>query len=358
MAATLMNGVPMAMFQRKRNNSGGSTGSSVSSMDTDISAPLTPTSPFLQLTDIQTIANLLSVQPNLQAEQVKSLASRYKTELCRSFEETGFCKYGEKCQFAHGTNEMKCLPRHPKYKSELCRTFHTSGFCPYGMRCHFIHSEDESKLTEISLMKHQAAAMQATQQMLQQAARLKLQQQALEQQMQALAMSQINMQVAQKQVSSVSRPILYSQMSMVNNKMPVNTPKPVIERTSFPVFNTVLDTPPITPPCGSPTFDIASRGTSKVISPPPGFEPKHHSRLFTETTPYRCLSLNFGETQNNNMDNMANQLNDIVSRIGQIQLESGATDLYTPSTSPDSGISSPLDSPKSSRLPVFSRIVS
>ncbi len=29
-------------------------------------------------------------------------ASRYKTELCRPYQENGSCKYGEKCQFAHG----------------------------------------------------------------------------------------------------------------------------------------------------------------------------------------------------------------------------------------------------------------
>ena len=28
--------------------------------------------------------------------------SLYKTELCRSFEESGACRYGAKCQFAHG----------------------------------------------------------------------------------------------------------------------------------------------------------------------------------------------------------------------------------------------------------------
>ncbi|XP_009703394.1 PREDICTED: zinc finger protein 36, C3H1 type-like 1, partial [Cariama cristata] len=67
-------------------------------------------------------------------------SSRYKTELCRPFEENGACKYGDKCQFAHGIHELRSLTRHPKYKTELCRTFHTIGFCPYGPRCHFIHS--------------------------------------------------------------------------------------------------------------------------------------------------------------------------------------------------------------------------
>ncbi|KAM4817919.1 mRNA decay activator protein ZFP36L2-like [Thomomys bottae] len=66
-------------------------------------------------------------------------ALRYKTELCRPFQEYGKCKYGEKCQFAHGFHELRSLSRHPKYKTEPCRTFHSIGFCPYGPRCHFIH---------------------------------------------------------------------------------------------------------------------------------------------------------------------------------------------------------------------------
>lgn len=70
-------------------------------------------------------------------------SSRYKTELCRPFEESGSCKYGDKCQFAHGGHELRTLARHPKYKTELCRTYHTTGFCPYGPRCHFIHNEQE-----------------------------------------------------------------------------------------------------------------------------------------------------------------------------------------------------------------------
>merc|ERR1711936_675510 len=66
--------------------------------------------------------------------------SRYKTELCRPFSEHGTCKYGEKCQFAHGQAELRSVSRHPKYKTDLCRTYHSVGFCPYGPRCHFIHN--------------------------------------------------------------------------------------------------------------------------------------------------------------------------------------------------------------------------
>ncbi|KAM6489089.1 hypothetical protein JOM56_015501, partial [Amanita muscaria] len=63
----------------------------------------------------------------------------YKTELCRSWEEKSTCRYGAKCQFAHGEEELRKVSRHPKYKTEICRTFWVSGSCPYGKCCCFIH---------------------------------------------------------------------------------------------------------------------------------------------------------------------------------------------------------------------------
>ena len=62
-------------------------------------------------------------------EHGKTASQRYKTELCRSYHETGLCKYGEKCQFAHGFHEIRSLNRHPKYKTVLCRTYHCTGYC-------------------------------------------------------------------------------------------------------------------------------------------------------------------------------------------------------------------------------------
>jgi len=84
----------------------------------------------------------MAAQTALSASSVNT--SRYKTELCRPFEEFGVCKYGDKCQFAHGYAELRSLARHPKYKTELCRTYHTVGFCPYGPRCHFVHNQEEA----------------------------------------------------------------------------------------------------------------------------------------------------------------------------------------------------------------------
>ena len=43
----------------------------------------------------------------------------YKTELCRSWEEKGTCRYGAKCQFAHGEEELRKVQRHPKVRACL-----------------------------------------------------------------------------------------------------------------------------------------------------------------------------------------------------------------------------------------------
>jgi len=70
------------------------------------------------------------------------LGSRYKTEMCRQYIEKIKCAYGDKCQFAHGEQDLRPVFRHPKYKTEPCRSFNSAGYCPYGQRCHFVHKGD------------------------------------------------------------------------------------------------------------------------------------------------------------------------------------------------------------------------
>merc|ERR1719204_919108 len=68
----------------------------------------------------------------------------YKTELCRSWTELGYCPYGsDRCQFAHGMEELRPVIRHKKYKTVKCKNF-LAGYCPYGARCCFIHDEPTS----------------------------------------------------------------------------------------------------------------------------------------------------------------------------------------------------------------------
>lgn len=77
----------------------------------------------------------------------------YKTEICRSYADNGgFCKYGLKCQFAHGEAELRPVRRHPRYKTKWCRNFLATGSCPYDSRCRFIHSPLEHLAATIDVM--------------------------------------------------------------------------------------------------------------------------------------------------------------------------------------------------------------
>ncbi|XP_026813366.1 protein TIS11 [Rhopalosiphum maidis] len=86
-------------------------------------------------------------QQQLQQDQQQlppqaPMGSRYKTEMCRQYIEKIKCAYGDKCQFAHGEQDLRPVFRHPKYKTEPCRSFNSAGYCPYGQRCHFVHKGD------------------------------------------------------------------------------------------------------------------------------------------------------------------------------------------------------------------------
>jgi len=88
---------------------------------------------------------------NIDIEVELNQQNLYKTELCQSWGESGTCRYGSKCQFAHGKQELRPVLRHPKYKTEICKTFHNTGTCPYGKRCRFVHHvvETQSPSSEV-----------------------------------------------------------------------------------------------------------------------------------------------------------------------------------------------------------------
>jgi len=85
--------------------------------------------------------NIAKRNADIEAELTKQ--NLYKTEMCRSWMESATCRYGTKCQFAHGEYELRPVMRHPKYKTEICKTFHNTGMCPYGNRCRFVHDPVE-----------------------------------------------------------------------------------------------------------------------------------------------------------------------------------------------------------------------
>lgn len=66
---------------------------------------------------------------------------KYKTELCKSYSEMGYCRYFEKCRFAHGKNELAQKLHIHNYKQKKCDSFHKNGFCLYGSRCTYLHDD-------------------------------------------------------------------------------------------------------------------------------------------------------------------------------------------------------------------------
>lgn len=64
----------------------------------------------------------------------------YKTELCATFVKSGgYCPYGDKCQFAHGSTELKSVDRPSNWRSKPCQNWLKTGTCAYNERCCFRH---------------------------------------------------------------------------------------------------------------------------------------------------------------------------------------------------------------------------
>lgn len=78
---------------------------------------------------------------------------KFKTELCKNWQ-IGDCKFGPKCAFAHGFEEIsekRNLPNN--YKTKICKQFHEEMYCSYGARCQFVHLEKAEEISEDSISK-------------------------------------------------------------------------------------------------------------------------------------------------------------------------------------------------------------
>ena len=94
-----------------------------------------------------TIQNKFDNQPKSKEKtqgQFKSTAAdfkiKYKTELCKYWEINGYCKYGDKCAYAHGKENLRSkVTNSSAYRTRKCFQFFENGYCPYGSRCQFAH---------------------------------------------------------------------------------------------------------------------------------------------------------------------------------------------------------------------------
>ena len=72
----------------------------------------------------------------------KTAKAKLKSSLCKNYTEKGCCPYGQKCQFAHGTHELRVnMHINNSYKTKVCNAFFKKGTCQYGYRCNFVHHQ-------------------------------------------------------------------------------------------------------------------------------------------------------------------------------------------------------------------------
>ena len=100
---------------------------------------------------------------------------RYKTTLCKKFSSGQTCPYGDKCQFAHGSQELRMfqgqnlmqnmgMNNNPNNKSQnnflnykivKCKNWEKDGTCKYGGHCTFAHGSKDLRNRSDNLIKMQ-----------------------------------------------------------------------------------------------------------------------------------------------------------------------------------------------------------
>lgn len=96
---------------------------------------------LLQMTAPEFVAAETPTEKNA-GKYSESFKVKYKTEMCKNWENSGNCEFEASCSFAHGLHELQQKKDVPKnYKTKLCKRYHKTMYCPYGARCQFLHGE-------------------------------------------------------------------------------------------------------------------------------------------------------------------------------------------------------------------------
>jgi len=118
----------------------------------DLSSEIRISSFIPQIPPTAWLNNGKNLTSNSNRSALQDCNPRFKTEICRNFKERNKCIYGDRCQFAHGRQELRDVVRNSKYKTKLCQKYWISGYCAYGPRCNFLHEEatnDELEMADL-----------------------------------------------------------------------------------------------------------------------------------------------------------------------------------------------------------------
>ena len=102
----------------------------------------------------------VTIYINIKITIIQGTANpRYKTTLCKKFSSGKLCPYGDKCQFAHGPQELrmpllqnqgqnmgnnsnnKSQNNYLNYKIVKCKNWEKDHTCKYGAHCTFAHGD-------------------------------------------------------------------------------------------------------------------------------------------------------------------------------------------------------------------------
>lgn len=99
--------------------------------------------------------------------------ARYKTVMCKHYNTPQGCSYGEKCQFAHGTQELKTFEGNKinqnlmlmngkqkdalNFKIVKCKNWEKDKTCKYGAHCTFAHGDNELRNKADNLYQMQSS---------------------------------------------------------------------------------------------------------------------------------------------------------------------------------------------------------
>ena len=105
-----------------------------------------------------------------QLKQNISIDRKYKRDICKNWRDTGVCKFGDACLYAHGEDEMQAVDRltedklkqHDIFKTQNCRAFWKGKFCHYGKRCQFRHEHRAFEKLHKHFYMDKLAAIQYT----------------------------------------------------------------------------------------------------------------------------------------------------------------------------------------------------
>ena len=104
--------------------------------------------------------------------------SRYKTVLCKNFKANGSCPYGDKCQYAHGEQDLRPINSQAQnmmyamgmnsknqnnminYKIIKCKNYEKDKTCKYGIHCTYAHGDEELRNKADNLYQMNSAQYQ------------------------------------------------------------------------------------------------------------------------------------------------------------------------------------------------------